>query len=96
MNQLVLLELFSLLLTMQRAFVGLLSAIKQWVFSARENRLNATPITATKKLAETATHKTASGGLFATSLRDTDASHFFIVTENGTESASFWIGLFIA
>ena len=68
----------------------------QWVFSAGENRLNATPITATKKLAETATHKTSSNGLFITSLRDSDASHFYIVADNGTESASYWIGLFIA
>ena len=70
--------------------------IVQWVFSAGENRLNATPITATKKLAETATHKTSSNGLFITSLRDSDASHFYIVADNGTESASYWIGLFIA
>ena len=68
----------------------------QWVFSAGENRLNATPITATKKLAETATHKTSSNGLFITSLRDSDASHLYIVADNGTESASYWIGLFIA
>ena len=68
----------------------------QWVFSAVENRLNATPITATKKLAETATHKTSSNGIFTTSLRDSDASHYYIVADNGTESASYWIGLFIA
>ena len=70
--------------------------LEQWVFSAGENQLNVTPITATKKLAETATHKTASSGLFATSLRDSDVSHFYILTDNGTESASYWIGLFIA
>lgn len=69
--------------------------IIQWIISANENTYNTVPLTGNSKLCELAVHKTGSTGLFAVSMRDTGNDKCYIVSNNGTDSASYWVGIFM-
>lgn len=68
---------------------------KQWIISANENTYNTVPLTGDSKLCELAVHKTGSTGLFAVSMRDAGNDKCYIVSNNGTDSASYWVGIFM-
>lgn len=69
--------------------------IIQWIISANENTYNTVPLTGYSKLCELAVHKTGSTGLFAVSMRDAGNDKCYIVSNNGTDSASYWVGIFM-
>ena len=69
--------------------------IIQWGISANENTYNTVPLTGYKKVCDSAIHKTGSTGLFAVSMRDSGNDKFYILSDNGTDSASYWFGIFM-
>lgn len=69
--------------------------IIQWIISANENTNNTIPLTGYNKICEMAIHKTGSTGLFSVSVRDVGNDKCYIVSNNGTESASYWFGIFM-
>ena len=68
--------------------------IIQWIISAGEDTYNTVPLTGYTKICENAIHKTGSTGLYAVSMRDAGNDKCYILSNNGSGSASYWFGIF--